>query len=366
MIDLIDHLTKRRQQILALALTRLRRDYPRLSDEELMEGIAPFLDQLLAALHADRRADAPDAVEASGSGMRHGEQRHRLRLDPATVVHDYGTICDVIFESATGVGGEVHPRQAQVVNRCVDVETAAAITAYWQKERQSNEKHNVEQLGSVFHELRNALGTARMAFDALAAGRAGVHGRTAAVIARAHHRMQQIITAALEDAHARGSAPVMRAERVELLPLIRDAIDAVPNQRGITVQISVERPMVIEADPRLLVSALSNLVQNALKFTRPSTVVSVRVREEGLRLIVEVEDECGGLGEDVPLFRPFMQRANHNGGVGLGLSIAQHAVHAHGGEIGVRDLPGRGCVFVVTLPHLAIEAAPSLRDDPRH
>ena len=68
-----------------------------------------------------------------------------------------------------------------------------------------------------------------------------------------------------------------------------------------------------------------------------------------------MEDECGGLPkrkrED--LFKPFVQGRDDKRGVGLGLAITRDAVHALSGELDVRDLPGRGCVFVVELPRSA-------------
>jgi signal transduction histidine kinase len=68
--------------------------------------------------------------------------------------------------------------------------------------------------------------------------------------------------------------------------------------------------------------------------------------------LIEVEDECGGLppGGAEALFRPFEQRGADRAGLGLGLAISRQAIARHGGTITVRDMPGRGCVFVVEIP----------------
>jgi signal transduction histidine kinase len=73
---------------------------------------------------------------------------------------------------------------------------------------------------------------------------------------------------------------------------------------------------------------------------------------------IAIEDECGGLaGEPEDLFAAFEQRNKDRTGLGLGLGIARPGVSANGGEISVRNIAGRGCVFTVILPRLA--AAPA-------
>jgi signal transduction histidine kinase len=81
--------------------------------------------------------------------------------------------------------------------------------------------------------------------------------------------------------------------------------------------------------------------------------------EEG-RLLIETEDECGGIPSGKSnLFQAFGdRRGSDRSGLGLGLSIARKAVRAHGGEIRIRNLPGRGCVFIIEIPLAADERAP--------
>ena len=102
---------------------------------------------------------------------------------------------------------------------------------------------------------------------------------------------------------------------------------------------------------RLLHSVVSNLVQNALKFTRDSGLISLRARTDGKNAVLEVE-ECGGLQEGIEtrMFEAFERGSSSRSKVGLGLAIAREAVDAHGGHIGVTDLPGKGCVFRIELP----------------
>jgi signal transduction histidine kinase len=69
-------------------------------------------------------------------------------------------------------------------------------------------------------------------------------------------------------------------------------------------------------------------------------------------LLIETEDECGGIPPSKgDLFQTFGDRRGRDrSGLGLGLSIARKAVRAHGGEISIRNMPGKGCIFVIDIP----------------
>jgi hypothetical protein len=138
--------------------------------------------------------------------------------------------------------------------------------------------------------------------------------------------------------------------------------------RGIRLVVApVPEGVVIEADRHDLSAAVRNLVQNAVKFTRPGSAVALRVEPGDERVRIEVQDECGGLGcvDRDDLFVAFEQRGTDRSGLGLGLAFSRKAVEAGGGTITVRNLPGHGCVFAVDLPRAHREAArvPSSRHD---
>jgi signal transduction histidine kinase len=122
--------------------------------------------------------------------------------------------------------------------------------------------------------------------------------------------------------------------------------------------LDTDRELEVETDRQFLMSAVSNLVQNAVKYTRAGGHVSVRAHCSDNRLVIEVEDECGGLppGKGEELFRPFVRGGHQTPGVGLGLSIAMRAIKAIRGEIRVHDIPGKGCTFVVELPAVLLPA----------
>jgi signal transduction histidine kinase len=100
----------------------------------------------------------------------------------------------------------------------------------------------------------------------------------------------------------------------------------------------------------MLFSAVGNLLDNAFKFTRDHTEVSLNAYAAGERILIDVGDNCGGLPAGVAE-KMFLPPAP--GGVdkaGRGLSISQRSVKANNGVLRVRDVPGSGYVFTINLP----------------
>lgn len=127
--------------------------------------------------------------------------------------------------------------------------------------------------------------------------------------------------------------------------------------------VAVPPALTVEADPQLLASAVMNLLHNAFKNTRPGTAVILRAHAVDHRLVIEVEDECGGIpASKTDLFQAFGERRGADrSGLGLGLFIARQAVRAHGGDITIRNMPGQGCIFAIDVPLAGggVSASPS-------
>jgi signal transduction histidine kinase len=122
--------------------------------------------------------------------------------------------------------------------------------------------------------------------------------------------------------------------------------------------LPIEDRLAIEADRQVLRAVVMNLLQNAFKFTRRGTTVTLRVGANPDRVLIEIEDECGGLpgGSVKDLFHPFEQRGTDRSGLGLGLAFSRWAVEASHGRIYAGNLPDVGCVFTIDLPRLPVSA----------
>jgi signal transduction histidine kinase len=201
------------------------------------------------------------------------------------------------------------------------------------------------------HEVRNLVNVAILSFEALRTTGASVAGDRGQVLRRSLNDLRTLINRSLSD---------LRVEHGRNMIAVNDFINEIEaaatleaQARGIRLVVpSVPNGLVVEADRHELAAALRNLVQNAVKFTRPGTTVDLRVRPSADRVRIEVQDECGGLpgGRSEDLFRPFEQRGHDRSGLGLGLSFTRKVVEASGGTVSVRNLPGHGCVFAIELP----------------
>jgi hypothetical protein len=122
---------------------------------------------------------------------------------------------------------------------------------------------------------------------------------------------------------------------------------------GCTLNVAAVEPLLaIDADRDLLMAAVGNLLQNAFKFTHHGTEVTLNAYAVADRILIDVEDNCGGLpvGAAATMFKPFVQYGANKTGLGLGLSIARLSVESNSGVLSVRDIPGSGCVFTIDLP----------------
>ena len=138
-------------------------------------------------------------------------------------------------------------------------------------------------------------------------------------------------------------------------------------ERGQQLDVDVPRdPVVVLGDEEHLERMVSNLATNAVKFTPDGGRITLRVRAEGPRAAIEVQDTGVGIPEEERslLFNRFY-RATHAqteavSGSGLGLSIARSIAHLHGARISARSTPGQGSTFTVTFDEQGYGALASL------
>jgi signal transduction histidine kinase len=323
---------------------------------ELLDHIPDFLREVVAALRAvDGLPSVPAAPDESPTAAVHGAQRLRLGFSLDSVVREYGALRDAILATGRDHGAAMALHELQVVFDSIITGIASAVSEYArQRDAEIQRQHN-EHFAFVAHELRNPLSSATMAFESLLRKkRIDPEEREVAILSRGLSRMREHIDHSLDVARV-VSGIELRTERVRLRALLDEAALAAMSQaeeKRIELRVVVAQDEAVHLDLRLVRSALSNLVSNAVKFTAPGGVVELRGSCSGARATIEIEDCCGGLppGTVETAFAPFVRMNDRESGFGLGLAIAKQAVDAHGGALRVQDLAGKGCVFVLEFP----------------
>jgi signal transduction histidine kinase len=362
---LYEFLTVHRDEIIARTRAKVAtRMAPRPSEAELEHGVPLFIAQLAETLRFEQDTTVRrTSDQMAQSAQRHGGELRAAGFTVGQVVHGYGDVCQAVTELAMELETPISADEFKTLNRCLDEAIAQAVTEFARQRDQSESDRGTERLGIFAHELRNLLSNAMLAFEVLKGGTVGVGGSTGGVLGRNLLKLRDLIDRSL--AEVRLEAGLQRREHVPLTELMEEvelsaAIEA--NSRGLHFTVTpVEPEVLIDVDRQLIAAALANLLQNAFKFSRPQGHVVLRTDSTTSpgRVRMDVEDECGGLpsGQIEELFRPFEQGNADRSGLGLGLAIASRSVLASGGEIRMRNLPGRGCIFTIDLPRLAREPA---------
>jgi len=354
-----DFLSKHRDTLIARCQSKVAlRRAPRAAEQELSYGIPLFLDQLIDAL----RLEEPGAAGSSDiatAAARHGDELFRGGFTVGQVVYDYGDLCQAITDVAIEQGAAVSAAEFRSLNRCLDNAIADAVTEFGrQREAATSDeatRSTNERLGIFAHELRNLIHRAILAVAAIKEGNVGLGGATGALLDRSLAGLSDLVDRTLVDVRLTAGLSERR-ERIVVAEFIADVhVAATIEAAGRDLEFVVapiEAGLAIEGDHQILGAAVANLLQNAVKFTRPHSRVALTAYAVADRVRILVEDECGGLpeGQAEEIFRPFTQLNAGGLGMGLGLSISRRGVEANGGTLSVRNLPGTGCVFTIDLP----------------
>jgi signal transduction histidine kinase len=302
------------------------------SEEELNRGIPLFLDQLAKGFTVSQ------------------------------VVHDYGDVCQSITDLALETNAPISTDEFRTLNRCLDDAIASAVTMYTRDssspEAEAVTEPDAESFGFLVHELRNLVNTAVMSFAVLETGNVGVGGSTGAVLRRSLSGLQGLVAGALDN--VRTSTAIKNRKRILVAGFIEgigaaSALEA--NSRGLKLVVAhVDKDLAIDVDRQVVSAVIANLIQNAFKFTRAASTVKLAVRSSADRVLIEVEDECGGLpGQDLSheIVPSLEQRGKDRSGLGIGLAFSRWGAEVSGGRLYARNLPGAGCTFVLDLPRSA-------------
>ncbi|MCW2607272.1 MAG: phoR, partial [Frankiales bacterium] len=216
-------------------------------------------------------------------------------------------------------------------------------------------------VANVSHELKTPVGAMGLLAEAMVDASEDPEAvrRFGRRVQREAERLARLVQEIVDLSRLQGADPLPEPTRVPLDRVVAEACDrarTVAGARGIEIVRGGSHGRTVLGSEQQLVTALSNLLDNAVHYSPDGTRVAVGVRDDGDAVEVSVSDQGIGIA-DADLERVFERfyradpaRSRATGGTGLGLAIVKHVVSNHGGEVSVWSAPGQGSTFTLRLP----------------
>jgi len=242
-------------------------------------------------------------------------------------------------------------------------------TRAYLNEREEADRRKDEFLATLAHELRNPLAPIRNWVNVLRLTGSDERGKHIwDMMDRQVSHMVRLVDDLMELSRITRGKIDLRLEAVELAPVIAAAVEAsrplIQEAKHVLTVDVPDEPMFVRADSVRMAQIISNLLNNAAKYTDDGGSISLSVRREGQQVAIVVKDTGIGISaEALPrVFDMFVQEdlRDHRpqAGLGIGLTLVRSLVEMHGGRVGARsDGPGKGSEFTVRLP-LSASAPP--------
>jgi len=242
---------------------------------------------------------------------------------------------------------------------------AIGIVLCWRLMRRETEMARLKSdfVANVSHDLKTPLSVIRMFGETLELGRVPDEERRREyyrVITRESERLSRLIDNVLDFSRIEGGRRRYARVPTAVEPLVRDTLDAFTyplEQQGFKVEVSVAPDLPdVPMDADAIGQALSNLVDNAVKYSGAERSIVLDARREGDRLALTVTDHGIGIpaAEHARIFEKFYRvgqsETQSRRGSGVGLALVRHIVEAHGGAVTVQSAPGQGSRFTLWLP----------------
>jgi signal transduction histidine kinase len=218
-------------------------------------------------------------------------------------------------------------------------------------------------VSNVSHELKTPIALIRLAVETLEMGRATTEAereKFIATIGRETLRLQRLVENILDFARIEAGQKVLRFESVDIVALVRETLDSFRlrlEDQGFAVSTDLPDSLPrVQADPTALSHCLLNLLDNAIKYSRERREVRVSVALRGEYIAVAVTDKGIGipLADQKRIFEKFVRVENglvHDvKGAGLGLSLVDQIMRAHGGGVEVSSTTNEGSTFTLLIP----------------
>jgi two-component system phosphate regulon sensor histidine kinase PhoR len=181
------------------------------------------------------------------------------------------------------------------------------------------------------------------------------------IIARQADRLNQIIDDLLTLSRIEREAqdPHVLRESGSLHGVLQAAVDdcqRLLKQRKSQIALQCPRDLEVSMNAQLIEQAVVNLLDNAIKYSPPSSSIELTASRQDEWVVVEVKDHGSGIGPEhlgrifERFYRVDKARSREQGGTGLGLAIVKHIAQAHSGKVSVQSTLGKGSTFTVHLP----------------
>lgn len=228
---------------------------------------------------------------------------------------------------------------------------------------EAHDRMQKEFVNIAAHELRTPT-QAILGYSELLQNDSGEHAADMLKgLTRNAYRLQSLITVILDVARIESGTLILERENLNLTDLITTAIEDAKNQlkiSGKSIEISFfhkqiqdvqqKKDLIVNADKDRILQVLSNLLSNALKFTKEGSIAVTTEKVEN-EVIVKVKDSGSGIDREIfpKLFERFVSKSEK--GTGLGLFLSKNITEAHGGRIWAENNPdGIGAMFAFSLP----------------
>ncbi|MFF2298652.1 sensor histidine kinase [Arthrobacter bambusae] len=352
--------------VLAFRLSERQRKIVDLDVTEplLPEGAAEVLSVVGRAFVV---VDAIDGVvRASPAAYAYGLVRghtvvHKQLLDMTAKVRRDGVILEETFELPRGPLGKgtivVQVRAAMLGWEYI------VLLADDRTEITRTEEIRNDFVANVSHELKTPVGAISLLAEALEASPDDEEAvrRFAKRMHKESTRLAALVQDIIELSRLQGANVAQQGHTVDINTVIAEAVDRsqLPAElKNIKIVVGGRSETMVFGDQDLLVTALRNLIDNAIRYSPENTRVGVGVRAKEGVVAISVTDQGEGLSpeDQERIFERFYRvdaaRSRQTGGTGLGLSIVKHVVSNHGGEVTVWSQPGQGSTFTIRLPEM--------------
>jgi two-component system sensor histidine kinase SenX3 len=334
----------------------------------LPPGIASVLSVLSSsAVVLDRQDRVLQASEAARSfGLVQGERLMASELLAlARQVRRDGEIREGEFEVSAGgkIGGRMTSFAVRVAPLGGDVgcEGLVLVLAEDQTESRRVEEVRRDFVANVSHELKTPVGALALLAETVedAADDPDAVRRFAGRMRQEASRLTNLVQDIITLSRIQAAEPVPDPVAVQVDAIVAEALDRCrmkANARGIALAEVGDHGLGVLGDEDLLLTAIRNLLENAVAYSPERTRVLVTTRRADDRVEISVEDQGIGIPErDLQrIFERFYRvdpaRSRATGGTGLGLAIVKHVTAAHGGAVTVRSVEGAGSTFTLSLP----------------